>query len=117
MKLLNIEGTRHGISVTILGRRIFPLRRSRDKKIAARIALEGAPAVCLSLLYAQQGWFQELHRDVAGVGAPSFRRHGGRGRAPSLADEELDTAAFDFANFLAPEKGVEQQGEEKEPCV
>lgn len=104
---MKFEFNSHRFSITLFGRTLTLRRRYATKQMEKRLAEEGPLAVCLSILYKNQGWLQDLH-DRAGYsnlsGGVYPRRHGGRGRKPAgydLSEMELRFArdALNLTHF------------------
>jgi len=65
---MKIEINSHLLSVTLFGRTLSLRRRYATKKMEERIIKEGPLAVCLSVLYKNQGWLQDIHQRSAEFG-------------------------------------------------
>lgn len=103
MKLqFGFEITWYTIHVIFFGYHFHFERKVPPKKMAQRIKEDGAPAVCLSILYQNQGWFSEAHksgtkfRENGIISVPLPRRHGGKGRVPA-GSTDMGQREFMFA--------------------
>jgi hypothetical protein len=100
--MFNIWINKYGLNVVLLGHQ-FQFARPGVRRAIARQLREKLPAeICLSILYARQGWLKELRErvnhgwgngDVA-IRVPAPRRHGGHGR--NTLARELDQLDIDF---------------------
>lgn len=124
MKLqFGIEVTRYHAHLIVLGYHFDFTRKVPPRSMARKLKEDGAAAVCLSILYAKQGWFSEAHKASANpksrwsdsesyiTPVPSPRRHGGKGRIPvgdtNPSPPELmfakNALGFEFGGDMKPE--------------
>lgn len=118
MKLFNAWVNTYGLNVVVLGRQFQFARPDTKFLIAQKLQKEGPLSVCLSMLYAHQGWLKEMRERVlqgwageAGIitRVPMPHRHGGRGRgtlAVTLNEDERaflkDAIGFEFGGDVEP---------------
>lgn len=116
--MFNVWLNKYGINVVLLGHQFQFARPDTKHAIARKLQKDGPLSVCLTALYAQQGWLKEMRERVChgwsgggdiAVRVPQPRRHGGRGRgtlAVTPNEEEIaflkNALGFEFGGDLKP---------------